>query len=201
MNTADDVRSVHAGLGDAFRSAYHHSVAAVVVSLGWFVASLPVVTVGPATLAAYAAIQSLREHGRVDRSEVREALAANWHNAALLSGVFVAFTVVTVAYATQYFQTGGVQAGALAVVVGYVTAHLAVVLVVAFVRLSEGASVYEAVTGGYSWTVSRPFDTVLVGFVSLGLFAVSALLTVTVCLVFPFLLFTFHVAVVGRHAT
>lgn len=200
MNTADDVRSVHAGLGDAFRSAYHHSVATVVVSLAWFVASLPLVTVGPATLAAYAAVQSVREHGHVERGEVRDALAAHWHNAALLSGVFVVFTAVTVAYATQYLQTGAVSAGALAVVAGYLTAHLAAVLVVAFVRLSEGASVHEAVTSGYSWTVTRPFDTVLLGFVSVGLFAVSALLTVTVCLVFPFLLFTFHVAVVGRDA-
>ncbi|WP_255681365.1 DUF624 domain-containing protein [Natrinema sp. SYSU A 869] len=199
MNTSDDIRSVHHGVGVAFKSAYNNGVTMVAVSLLWVVASLPIITIGPATLAAYTAVLTLREDGHIDREAVVSALSQHWHNSMLLSGVFVVFAAVTVGYATQYLQTGAVQTGTLAVIASYLTAHLGAVLVVAFVRLAEGDSVYDAVTSGYSWTATHPFDTVLLGFVSLGLFAVSAVLTVTVCLVFPFLLFTFHVAVIAEH--
>ena len=198
MNTSDDIRSVHHGLGVAFRSAYNHSSTMVVVSLLWVIASLPLITIGPATLAAYKAVLTLREEGEIDRDAVVSTLSQHWHNSVLLSGVFVAFAAITVGYATDYVLTGAVQSGALAVVTCYLTAHLSAVLVVAFVRLAEGNEVYDAVTSGYSWTATHPFDTVLLGFVSIGLFVVSAVLTVTVCLAFPFLLFAFHVAVVAE---
>ncbi|ADB63296.1 hypothetical protein Htur_4485 (plasmid) [Haloterrigena turkmenica DSM 5511] len=198
MNTSDDIRSVHHGLGVAFKSAYNHSGTMVLVSLLWVIASLPLITIGPATLAAYKAVLTLREEGEIDREAVVSTLSQHWHNSVLLSGVFVAFAAVTVGYATNYVLTGAVQSGTLAVVACYLTAHLSAVLVVAFVRLAEGNAVYDAVTGGYSWTATHPFDTVLLGFVSIGLFVLCAVLTVTVCLAFPFLLFTFHVAVVAE---
>lgn len=198
MNTADDIRSVHQGLGVAFRSAYNHSSTMVIVSLLWVIASLPLVTIGPATLAAYKAVLTLRDEGQIDRDAVVATLSQHWHNAVLLSGVFVAFAAVTVGYATNYVLTGAVQSGILAVVACYLTVHLGAVLIVAFVRLAEGNAVYDAVRSGYSWTAMHPFDTVLLGFVSIGLFVVNVVLTVTVFLVFPFLLFTFHTAVIAE---
>lgn len=198
MNTEDDIRSVHRGLGVAFKSAYNNSSTMVVVSLLWAIASLPLITIGPATLAAYTAVLTLREEGQIDRDAVRSTLSQHWHNAVLLSGVFVVFTALTVGYATHYIRMGAVQSGALAVVACYLSVHLGAVLIVAFVRLAEGNAVYDAVRSGYSWTATHPFDTVLLGFVSIGLFVVSVVLTVTVCLVFPFLLFTFHVSVIAE---
>jgi len=194
------VLSVHHALGTAFRSVYHHSVSTAVVSFAWFLACLPIVTIGPATLGAYAAVQSIRQEGRVDRGRVRSVLADHWHHATLLGIALLVFAGLAVMYVDQYVRSGVALSGLLALGSLYLTAHLWAVLVVAFVRLTEGAVVSDAVGAGYRRTVQRPIETVLLGLVSVVLLAISIPLTIAVVVIFPVLTFTFHAELVGENA-
>ena len=201
MKTADDIQSVHGAVGAAFRLAYHHSIATGVISALWVLASIPIVTIGPATLGAYTAVQSIYQDGTVNRSRVRGVLVRQWLHATLLGGVLVLLAGLTLAYIGQYLETGAFLAGLFGVLGLYLTMHLWAVLVVAFVALADGAEVYEAVTSGYWWTVRHPVDTALLGIVSASLFVGNLLLTIAVVLVFPFVLFAFHIGLVSDSAT
>ena len=121
------------------RFVYEHSVTLVAVSVAWFVASLPLVTVGPATLGAYAAIRSLRETGALDRGHVVGVLRRNGVHAALLSFLPVTFFVA----AGLYVRGGTPRTGfetVIAVVGVYVGAYLVVALIPTFVAMAAGAA-------------------------------------------------------------
>jgi len=202
MSTSEGgVLSVHHALGAAFRSVYHHSVATVAVSFGWFLACLPLITIGPATLGAYAAVQSIRRHGHVDRGEIRSVIADHWHHATLLGIALLVFAGLTVTYMGQYLRTESILSALLGVGSLYLTAHLWTILVVAFIRLTEGAVVSDAVGAGYHWTIQQPTETVILGIVSVVLLAVTIPLTIAVVLLFPMLTFTFHVELIGNEVT
>jgi hypothetical protein len=178
---------------------YRHSTALVAVSVAWFFASLPLVTLGPTTLGAYAAVRSVRETGRVDRAYVRRALRRNGVHAALLSflpGLFVAGGIL---YLRGGFSLDG--AGTLVAVVGfYVGGYLGIALIPTFVALADGETPVAALTEGYVWVATRPVSTVTLALVTGALFVGTALLTVGFVILFPALAFSYHVVVLESDA-
>lgn len=179
-----------------FRFVYQHSTTLVALSVAWFIASLPIVTVGPATLGAYAAIRSLRETDHIDRAYVARALRANGLHAALLSFVPLVF----VSAATLYLQGGTLGGvGNVAAVVGlYVGGYLGVALIPTFVAMADAEPPTAALKHGYVWVASQPASTLVLALVTGFLFVVTALLTIGFVLLFPALAFSYHVEMLAE---
>lgn len=174
------------------RFVYRHSVTLVAVSIAWFVASLPLVTIGPATLGAYAAIQSLRDTGRLDRGYVVRILRTNGVHAALLSFLPVVFA----APAGLSLRGGATLAGfepIVAVVGLYVAGYLVIALIPTFVAMANGASPSPALKQAYVWTATHPTAALSLAIVTAVVFAVTALLTIGFALLFPAVAFSYHI--------
>lgn len=186
------VAPVHGALWSALRYLPSNAVSIVLVSVLWTLASLPVITVGPATLGVYAAVRSLREEGRVDRAFVLATVREHGLDALLLGGVALVTSTVSLLYFSQFVRTGSTVAGVLGFAGVYVTLHYALVLVPTFVALVDGAALSGAVRTGYRWTVTEPFRAVSMLILTGLLLAGSALLTVAVVLVFPAVAAAFH---------
>lgn len=176
------------------RFVYRHSTMLVGVSVAWFLVSLPLVTIGPATLGAYAAIRSLRETERLDRAYVLRVLRSNGVHAALLSFLPLVF----VATATLYLRgtsLGGV--GNVVAVIGlYVGGYLGVALIPTFVAMAGGDPPITALKQGYVWVATQPASTLVLAIVTGVLFVGTALLTIGFVVLFPALAFSYHVEVV-----
>lgn len=185
----DDAAPVHKR---TLRFVYHHSATLVAVSVAWFVASLPLVTAGPATLGAYAAVRSLRETGQVDREYVRRALRTNGLHAALLSFLPVAFIGAGSLYLGGVATAGGFEP-VIAVTALYIGGYIAVALIPTFVSLADGNPPVAALKQAYVWTATDPASTVALALVTVGLVAVTALSTIGFVLLFPALAFSYHV--------
>jgi len=174
------------------RFVYEHSVTLVAVSVAWFVASLPLVTIGPATLSAYAAIRSLRETGALDRRRVAGVLRRNGVHAVLLSFLPVAFFVV----AGLYLRNGTPRTGfetVVAVVSVYVGAYLVVALIPTFITMAAGEPPIVALRRAYVWIATKPTAALSLVLVTAVVFAVTALLTIGFVLLFPAVAFSYHV--------
>lgn len=187
--TDDDSAPVHKR---TLRFVYHHSVPLVAVSVAWFVASLPVITVGPATLGTYAAVRSLRENGQVDREYVTRALRTNGLHAALLSFLPMAFIGTGSLYLGGAVTAGGFDP-IIAVVSLYVGGYVAVALIPTFVMLADGNPPVAALKQAYVWTATNPASTMALVIVTVGLVVVTALSTIGFVLLFPALTFSYHV--------
>lgn len=187
-----DIEAVHGAFSASFGFVAQNALSVVSVSLGWALASLPLVTVGPATLGAYAAVASLREDGSVDVGAVRETVRKHGVNAFLLGGVVVLMAGTSVLYIGQFVRTEATVAGVLGVAGLYVTVHLVLVLVPTFVGLAAGVPLSEAVRTSYRWTIAHSVAA-LSTLLLTGLFlTLSLALTVGFVLVFPAIAAWFH---------
>ncbi|MFB6139114.1 MAG: hypothetical protein ABEJ26_01605 [Halosimplex sp.] len=188
----EGVLTVHSALWSALGYLPGYAVSVVVVSVLWSVASIPVVTVGPATLGAYAAARSLRDESRVDRGFVLATLREHGLDALLLGGVAIVTSTVSLLYFSQFVRTGSTVAGVLGVAGVYVTLHYLLVLAPTFVALVDGAPLSSAIRTGYRWTIERPFQAVSMLILTALLLVGSVVLTVAVVLVFPAVAAAFH---------
>ncbi len=174
------------------RFLYEHSVTLVVVSVAWFVASLPLVTIGPVTLGAYAAIRSLRETGRLDRGYVAIAVRTNGIHAALLSFLPMVFALPAGLALRGATTLGGVDS--VSAVLGlYVAGYLAVALIPTFIAMADGVPPAAALKRAYVWTATEPTAALSLALVTAGVFVVTALLTVGFILMFAAVAFSYHV--------
>ncbi|WP_435092911.1 hypothetical protein [Halorubrum sp. N11] len=176
----------------ALRFGYQHSATLVAVSVAWFVASLPLVTIGPATLGAYAAVRSLRQTGRLDRDYVVDAVRTNGVHALLLSVLPVVFA----APAGLSLRGGTTLTGLtpiIAVIGLYVAGYLVVALIPTFVAMADGESPVVALKRAYVWTATDPAAALSLGLVTAIVFAVTALLTIGFVLLFAAAAFSYHV--------
>ncbi|MEF8852358.1 MAG: hypothetical protein V5A44_05665 [Haloarculaceae archaeon] len=189
---AVDVEAVHGAFSASFGFVAGNALWVVGVSLAWVVASLPLVTVGPATLGAYAAVASLREHGTVDVAAVRETVREHGVDAVLLGGVVVLIAGVSVLYLARFVRTGATVAGVLGVAGLYVTVHLVLVLVPTFVGLAAGVPLSAAVRTSYRWTITRSVAALSTLLLTGLLLALSLVLTIAFVLVFPAVAAWFH---------
>ncbi|WP_408960326.1 DUF624 domain-containing protein [Natrinema sp. 74] len=186
---------LHATIQSTGRFVWTNLVSVVVISLGWFLASLPIVTVGPATVGAYRAVLSLREGDidGIDRDAVWTTVREQFVHATLIGLVPFVILAIAATYAYTYLTTGTLISGLLALIGGYTAIYLWLVSVPTFVGLAEGKSVVNAVTAGYRWTARHAIGAVALAVVTGTLFVVSSLLTVAVALLFAGVAFAFHV--------
>lgn len=189
---SSDVETLRDALRRTTTFIYDHIAVLVGVSIVWSLASIPLLTVGPATVGAYAAIDSLRDSGRLDYDRVRAVVRSGFVHAVLLSGVLLAFGTVGAAYAVRYVTTGDAFAAGLAVVAAYATVYAILVLMPAFVAMSRGDPPRAALRQGWRWTAAHPTLSLTAGLLTLLVFAGTALLTVAFVLFFPALAFSFH---------
>lgn len=174
------------------RFVYRHSATLIAVSVAWFIASIPLVTIGPATLGAYAAIRSIRETGRLDGGAVVSAVRTNGVHAALLSALPVAFAAPGV----LSLRAGTAMEGpnpVIAVVGLYVAGYLVVALIPTFVAMSDGEAPTAALKQAYLWTAGDPTAALSLALVTAIVFAVTAVLTIGFVLLFAAVAFTYHI--------
>lgn len=183
-------------VGEAVRFTYRHSLTLVGVSLLWFVAVLPVVTFGPATVGAYRAVVELRESGSLDLHSVLGAVRRQLVHAFLLGLLPLLFWGVALFYAVQYPVTGDTITLVLFLAAFYIGTYLAMLSIPAFVALANGERGYDAISFGHSWLrahVTLALMTVIVT----GIFAlVLALLTIAFPVFFGGAAAAFHVEAV-----
>lgn len=198
-SNADTRDPLHAAIRSTGRFVWTNLVSVVVISLGWFLASLPIVTVGPATVGAYRAVLSLRADGAdgIDRDAVRTAVRTQFVHATLLGLVPLVLLAIAAAYAYAYLTTGTLASGLLALAGVYAAGYVWLVSVPAFVGLAAGEPVADAVTAGYCWTARHAVGAVALAAVTAALLVVSSLLTVAVALLFAGVAFAFHVEFVA----
>jgi len=174
------------------RFVYEHSATLVAVSVAWFVASLPLVTIGPATLAAYAGIRSLRETGRLDRRYIENALRTNGIHAALLSFLPIVFAIPAGLLVRGGTTLGGVDA-IIAVVGLYVAGYLTIALIPTFIAMADGDTPTAALKRAYVWTATAPTAALSLALVTAIIFVVTVLLTIGFVLLFAAVAFSYHV--------
>lgn len=187
-----DTTAVYRAFVSAVRFFYEHGPRLVVVSVLWFLCSLPVLTVGPATLAAYTAVESLRVGHQIDRGRIAATVKRHGVSAGLLAGVPVVFAAVAALYVQQYLATRATLALALGVVTTYAASYAALVLVPTFAGLAGGDDLEPSVRTAVRWTGRNPTAAVMVGMGTLLLAAVTGLLTVAFVVVFAGLAASFH---------
>lgn len=183
----------------AGRFVFANSYRLVPVSVAWFLASLPVVTVGPATLGAYAAICSLRdsEEGAVDWDTVWTTVRKKFVDAVALSGLVFFLGSVFLLYVRAYLSTMGTLSAVMAVVSLYALGFVVLVYVPTFVALAQGYETADALRRGYAWTTANALTAVALGSATVLIAVLTALLTIGFVLLFPALAFSLHVEVVG----
>ncbi|WP_129115426.1 hypothetical protein [Halegenticoccus tardaugens] len=190
-----DSKSVYRSFIAATRFFYEYGPRMVLLSVAWFVCSLPLITVGPATLGAYAAVVSLRETYAFDRERVVSVLKRHGVSTALLSGVPLVLAVVSVLYALEYFVSPSTFLLVLSVGSAYAAAYTALVLVPTFVGLATGGDLESSVRAGFRWTSANAVGAVTLAMATVVAFLVAGLLTIAFALVFAGFAAAFHVHV------
>lgn len=168
-------------------------VSMIGISICWFLAVLPVVTIGPATVGAYRAVLSLKDRDTVDRAAVFDTVRSQFAHATLLALIPLVFAAITVGYVSAYVSTGAVTTGLVALVAAYATIYAGIVAVPTLIGVANGENPADAVIGGYLWTAEHAMAAVALGVVTAILFVVASLLTVAVALIFAGFVFAFHI--------
>ncbi len=193
--TDSDGERFISAVGETGQFAFQNIHRLIVVSVGWFLASLPVVTAGPATLAAYAAIQSMRTSpaGTIDRNHVRHVVKTNGANAAALGLLPAVFTVIGSLYLYQYAVTGAIQFGALGVLGVTAGMYAVIMLIPTFVSMAGGASMGDSLRTARTWTAGRPMLSLTTLVLTTAVAIVTILLMVAFVLIFAGIAFSYHV--------
>ncbi|MDS0223517.1 hypothetical protein NDI54_19435 [Haloarcula sp. S1AR25-5A] len=176
---------------------YRNGLSLVLVSVAWFLASLPLVTIGPATLGAYVAIQDLRsDRNQINREHVLHILHCNGVASLLFSGVPVVFGAVAVTYGVTSLQRGSIPGEIIALIAAYVATYSALALMPTFDRLARGDGVIDAARFGLGWLVHHPTPALAMGLLTVTLLALAALLTIAFVVLFAGVVFSLQVAII-----
>lgn len=179
------------------RFVYGNGLRLTMLSVAWVIASLPLVTVGPATLAVYTAVGDLRsDRNRIDRERIARILGQNGIASALFSGVPVVFAGIAVLYGATALSEGSLLGEVVALVAAYVALYVLLALVPTFVALSTGTEPVESFRYGVGWLRDHPTPALTTGLLTVVLLAVSVLLTIAFVLLFAGVAASLHVAVV-----
>ncbi|GAB3671425.1 YesL family protein [Halopiger thermotolerans] len=196
---SNDLDPMYASLRRTARFVWDNLVEVVQISLAWFLAVLPIVTIGPATVGAYRAVLSLREDDvdGIDRGAVLEAVREGFVHATLLSFVPLVLLVSAANYALAYLASGAVTAGLLGLGCLYAGLYAGLVSMPTLLGLAAGKPVLAAFADGYRWTARHAVGAVALGVVTVVLFVVSSVLTVAVAVLFAGVAFALHVEFVA----
>ncbi|SFR64570.1 hypothetical protein [Halogeometricum limi] len=196
VGTADQ-RAFRRALSTVPGFVYRNGLRLTLVSVLWALASLPLVTIGPATLGAYVAIRDLRsDRNRLDADHVRRVLRRNGAASALFSGVPVVFGAIAVAYGLTALERGSVAGEVVALVAGYVALYVALALIPTYVALADGDDPVDAFGYGVRWLVRHPTAALAMGLLTVAILAVTVLLTVAFALTFAGVAFSLQISVV-----
>lgn len=194
-----DTEALRDAINETKSFIYVNGFELTVVSFGWFLLSLPLFTIGPATLGVYAAVQSLRENDdELDPSDVWRTVRKRFFSSLLLGLLPFVFGSITSLYLVRFLTTGSMLAGLLTLITGYVTILSLLAFVPTFVMLSRGQPGSEAAKNGYIWVTSHPTLSFTTGLMTLGLAVVSGALLVAFPLVFAGIACAFHVHLVSK---
>ncbi|WP_433631819.1 hypothetical protein [Halomicrococcus sp. NG-SE-24] len=197
MSDRTDRETLRRALVDTPRFVYANAFRLVLISVAWFFLSLPVVTIGPATLGAYVAIIGLKsDANRIDWKRVGTVLRSSGLPAALLTGVPMALGLAGLSYVLSFAATPSLVAEVVALTAFYGATYLVLVFIPTFVFLARGDDEITAFKHGIAWTSAHPTLVLVTGLVTLCLLAVSVVLTIAFVLLFPALAFSFQLAVV-----
>ncbi|RRJ31409.1 DUF624 domain-containing protein [Halocatena pleomorpha] len=193
--TETNLDPMYASIKRTGRFVWEHLVSIVSISVVWFLASLPIVTVGPATVGAYRAVLSLRDddHAGIDRGGVWATVRQQAVHATLLGFVPLVLFVIAGNYVLAYLASGTVAAGLLGLCCAYAGLYASLVSVPTLLGLAAGKSAPSALTDGVLWTARHAVGAVALGVVTGVLFVITSLLTVAVALLFAGVAFALHV--------
>lgn len=176
---------------------YQNGLRLTALSLVWFVASLPLVTIGPATLGAYVAIQDLRsDRNRTNLDRIFAIVRQNGLSSMVFSGVPVAFGIVAAVYGSAALEQSSLVGEVVALVALYLALYVALVLIPTYTALARGTDPIDALRFGHRWLVKHPTAALALGLLTLVVLLVTALLTVGFILLFAGTAFSLQVAVV-----
>lgn len=192
--TETDLDPMYASLARTGRFVWSHLVSIVWISVGWFLASLPIVTVGPATVGAYRAVLSLREEGQgVDRAAVLGTVRRQFVHATLLGVLPLVLFTIAVNYVLAYLVSKAVLAGLLGFCCAYAGLYASLVSIPTLLGLAAGQPAPTALKNGVLWTARHAVGAVALGVVTGALFVLTSLLTVAVALLFAGIAFVLHI--------
>lgn len=191
-----DIEHFAAALRAAGQFVYHNSNRLVLVSLAWFVLSLPVVTLGVTTLGVYVAVSQLRS----DRNRLeRGPLFGRVRKQAVPATLFGLFPLVLYAFSVLYLiapETSTLQT-VLFFVTLYGALYATLIMIPAFDALAAGESPKSALLDGVRWTAAHPTLSLLSLVISAVLFVGTILLTIAFPLVFAGLAVSFNVFIIS----
>lgn len=170
----------------------------VIISICWFVASIPLVTIGPATLGAYTGIISLREESKIDVQRISQLVRSQLISSTAVGLFPIVIFVVTNLYFVEYLNSSSNFALLLAISGLYVTFYMYLVLIPTFVSMAYGMPFLVALREGYVVTSKRPLLSLGTGVATLALFAATAVFTIALALLFPALAFSLHLELFGE---
>lgn len=191
-----DLERFRLALAETKSFVYENLLWLVVVSVGWFFASLPILTLGLTTLGAYAAIHSLRERHTVDRGYVAGILRKHG-----LSAVLVGLFPLVIAGGTALYLRYAASSGTiLPLVIGlfgvYLVGHSVLVTGLTLVLLAGDEPLISSLRTAYLITVNHVTVVLMLALVTFVLFVGTLALTAGFVLLFPTLAFSFQVLLV-----
>lgn len=175
---------------------YENGLRIVMLSVLWVVCSLPVITIGPATLAVYAAIQDLHsDNNAIDRSRIASILRQNGVASIIFSGIPVAFGGISVLYGIQALTHGAIIGEIIALIAGYITLYLGLVLIPTFSALASGVPPVTAFRHGVRWVGAHPTAILASALLTVVILAATILLMVAFVLLFAGVTFSLHIVI------
>lgn len=193
-----DVEVFRLALRETRSFVYDRLLSLVIISVLWFFASLPVVTLGLATLGAYAAIYSLYDRGRIDRAYLLGVARRHGVEAALVWFLPLLFAGGTLLYLRQASASAALFPLLFGLLGAYLASHLALVTGITLLLLARDLPLVESLRTAYLWTVNHATLTLTAVLVTALLFVATAALTAGFVLLFPTVAFSLHVLLVDR---
>ncbi|QZP36936.1 DUF624 domain-containing protein [Halobaculum magnesiiphilum] len=179
------------------RFVYGNGLRLAVLSILWVVCSLPIITVGPSTLAVYVAVQDLRsDRNTIDWSRIIAILRQNGVASAVFSGVPVAFTAIATMYGVQALEQGALFGEVVALVSGYIALYVGLVLIPTFDEMASGTMPVTAIRRGVRWVSTHPTAALATALLTTALLALTVLLTVAFVLLFAGVTASLHVLLI-----
>lgn len=188
-----DLDPLYVSLRSTGQFVWTNLISVVCVSVSWFLAALPLVTIGPATVGAYRALFLLRAGDGIDRVAVARTVRRQFVHATLIGLFPLAVLAIATAYAVAYARTGTLLFGGLALITLNVTIYAWITSVPTLVRLAEGEPATSALAMGVRWTIHHGVGAAVLAIVTAALFTLASLLTVAVVLLFAGVAFAFHI--------
>lgn len=199
MARTTDQKAFSRALAGVPRFVYSNGPQVVLLSIAWVVASLPLVTIGPATLGVYRAILDLRsDRNRIDWANVKGVLRESGVAAMLLSGLPLVFGVLAVNYGIESLQSASLLGEVFALAAAYVAVYLVLVLMPAFLAMAQGHSDIDALKQGMRWVATHPTAALTMGLLTLVTLAISILLTIGFVLLFAGVAFALQIEILSQ---